>query len=106
MQGVISKVDTSKGTYEIFGKGRTHNIDPAEKAVTACAKRTESEILSQLMSVFGGLSPENLTCDGEASRTHIRAASARLNRAKKALCKELGRTPSEDECYREWRAAS
>jgi len=65
------------------------------------AKRTEAEILNELRSVENGLSPENLCCDGEASATHVRQMSAKLNAEKRALIAELGRTPTLAELYPE-----
>lgn len=48
---------------------------------------------------YGGLSPENLCCDGEASLVHIRRTAARLKRQLRALFTELGRTVTEDQYY-------
>ena len=45
--------------------------------------------------------PENLCCDGEASRTAIRRTLAAIRRDWKACEKEIGRTVSEDEVW-EW----
>jgi hypothetical protein len=63
------------------------------------SKRTDAQILRDLQAVECGLSPENLTCDGEASPAWVRKRSADLNRQKRALIKELGRTPSDRELY-------
>lgn len=57
-------------------------------------KRPDSEILADLQVVEAELSPENLSCDGEASPSWIRRESARLGRRKKELELELGRRPS------------
>jgi len=57
------------------------------------AKRPDSEILSDLRRVESGLSPENLSWDGERSIASQRAAARRLNAEKRRLLAELGREP-------------
>jgi hypothetical protein len=64
-------------------------------------KRTDETILEELRAVENGLSPENLCCDGEASASHIRVMSAKLNAEKRALIAEFGRTPTNRELYPE-----
>lgn len=62
-------------------------------------KRPESEILEALRDVESGLSPENLSCDGIASRAHINQTYRRLMMEKRALVAELGREPTDKELY-------
>lgn len=64
------------------------------------AKRTEDEIMHDLLNVFCGLSPENLTCDGEASNDHVVSQSRKLFAQLAVLEKELGRKVDESEVYR------
>ena len=64
------------------------------------AKRTEDEIMADLLDVFCGLSPENLSADGMNSDTTIRKISARLFKELAVLEKELGRKVDESEVYR------
>lgn len=64
------------------------------------AKRPEREILRDIDSVYCQLSPENLTCDGEASAAHILRMSVHLNRRLRDLFDELGRKVDEIECWR------
>lgn len=64
------------------------------------SSRPESEILADLQSIECGLSPENLSCDGELSRTAINRRYSALTRQKRALIKELGREPTFDELWR------
>lgn len=59
--------------------------------------RTEAQILRDLQDVESGLSPENLTCDGEAPMSYVRKRRAELMRKRKALVKELGREPEYHE---------
>ena len=65
------------------------------------AVRTEADIISDLQEIECGLSPENLSCDGEASAAQIRSQSARLNRQRRALIVELGREPTQQELFPE-----
>ena len=63
------------------------------------AKRPDSEILSDLRRVESGLSPENLSWDGERSIASQRAAARRLNAEKRRLIAELGREPTFSEVW-------
>jgi hypothetical protein len=63
------------------------------------AKRTDAEIISDLQDVECGLSPENLSCDGECSRAQTRARERALLAEKAKLIKELGRQPTNDEVF-------
>ena len=62
-------------------------------------KRSKEEILNELRDVEAGLSPENLSCDGEASKTWVQRRYAELNRQKRQLISELGYTPAYPEIY-------
>ena len=62
-------------------------------------KRTDAAILDDLRRVEDALSPENLTCGGQASRSYVRRRAAERHRRKRALLAELGRTPTEEELY-------
>lgn len=66
-------------------------------------KRADRAILSDIATVYGQLSPENLTCDGELPRSQVRRKAASLNRQLRELFREIGRTVSEEEA---WRSAS
>ncbi len=61
-------------------------------------RRFDADILADLRQVENDLSPENLTCDGEITNpTHLRIRRSNLEKRKKELIEELGRTPSEEE---------
>ncbi len=62
--------------------------------------RPEAEVMADILGVYGELSPENLTCDGELSAAQVRRRSAELHRRLQLLFKEIGRTVSETEAYR------
>jgi hypothetical protein len=99
VNGVVTKVN-SNGTCEIFGV----NYGPNTRTVNAsdmslAAPRSEETIRKSFNAVYGALSPENLYCDGEASRSEVRRKSAVLNRALKALTKENGCLIPEGESY-------
>ena len=99
VNGVVTKVN-SNGTCEVYGVNygpntRTVNVSDMSLA----APRNKEEIRKAFHAVYGALSPENLWCDGEASRSEVRHKRSVLNRALKALAKENGRLIPEGESY-------
>jgi len=77
-------------------------LTPDEKNLTLAGTRTENEIMLNINGCYNNLSPENLSCDGEASRAHMGRTGSHLNRMLKALFAEIGRTVSEDEAGKWW----
>lgn len=63
------------------------------------AKRSEDAIMDDILSVYVKLSPENISHDGERSRSEINRARADLNRQLRALFTEIGREVSETEAW-------
>jgi hypothetical protein len=63
-------------------------------------KRTEDQILFEVACCYNGLSPENLSADGEASLSYMRAERSRINRRLGELFQEIGRKVSEEEIDR------
>lgn len=61
--------------------------------------REDNLLYEALLCCYAGLSPENLTADGEASRTQVQRRSAELNRKIRGICQALGRNVTEDEIY-------
>lgn len=61
--------------------------------------RTEPEIMDDICFIYGMLSPENLTGDGEFSRTEVAKRRAQFNARLRELEKELGRKVTEEEAY-------
>lgn len=55
------------------------------------AKRTDDQIIADLMQVEGQLSPENLHADGERSKTEVSKLYRRLSSKRQKLIEELGR---------------
>ncbi len=68
----------------------------------ASPKRPDAEIMTEILSCYSRLSPENLSCDGMLSRSAMARASAQLNAKLRELFKEIGRKVSEDEAYRSY----
>lgn len=100
------------GTVEGYlGQGRVRLLlttgetrtPKASECKPVTGKRDEDDILDDIDRVYGNLSPENLTCDGECSRSEVARRSAAYNRALRALFKELGREVTEEECYERFR---
>jgi hypothetical protein len=59
----------------------------------------EDKIMKKFLVLACRLSPENLTCDGEISRTEVRKRYAQIMREWKALEKTIGRRVTEDEVW-------
>lgn len=62
-------------------------------------KRTEHEIITEISNVWGDLSPENLSCDGELPMAEQRRRASRLNKQLRELFRELGRQVDELQAY-------
>jgi hypothetical protein len=63
------------------------------------AKRTEEDLMNEILDCYAGLSPENLSCDGEASRAHMMKRSRELNDRLNVAFKELGYRVTETAAY-------
>jgi hypothetical protein len=59
----------------------------------------DNGILMEILNCYNGLSPECLTCDGEASASRIRQQSAKLNRKLKYLQLAIDKQISEEQAY-------
>jgi hypothetical protein len=55
----------------------------------------EQCILEAINGVYNALSPENLTCDGEATMTQVNQKRTKLNRQLRGLFQAMGREVSE-----------
>lgn len=77
---------------------------PTRSATAPTAKalfgRSDAEIIRDIGRIYGQLSPENLTCDGELSRSQVAARRRVLNAKLQALFTEIGRTVDESECWK------
>lgn len=93
--GIVTLVNAQ--SYEVYGPQGTRNLDASQ--VQAAPKRPFDEVKGIIQGVYAGLSPENLTCDGELPRAQVQRRSAELRRALKALFIEAGREVLESEAY-------
>ena len=62
-------------------------------------KRSEDDILIDILDCYCGLSPENLCCDGEASVAETNRRYKKLVARLRVLREELGRDITEGEVY-------
>ena len=95
LQGVVTKL--GQGAYEVYGNGRTQVLQ--HDKVKPVAKRDFATVKDVIGGVYGSLSPENLTCDGELPRAQVESRRAQLHRALKALFIEAGREVTESEAF-------
>lgn len=58
-----------------------------------------NHLIAAINCIYGDLSPENLSCDGELSRAQVQAKYTRLQRALKGCFMALGREVGESEAY-------
>jgi hypothetical protein len=93
------------GTIWKVAPALVHPAGPGAIPAAAPAKRDDAAIMSDILDCYCGLSPENLSCDGEASPEHVRRRGAELNRKLLSLFNEIGRPVSESEAYASDRAS-
>lgn len=99
----------SRGTMKAYPVGSIWTVPPSlmtpapagtsAAPVAPAAKRPEAEIMRDILGCYAGLSPENLTCDGELPRAQVERRRAELSRKLRALFTEIGREVSESEAY-------
>ena len=68
----------------------------------ATMPETEDELMKELDRLCGELSPENLSCDGEISRTAMMIKAREIRAEWKEIEKKLGRKVSEEEAESHW----
>jgi len=94
----------SRGTRSQYSSGGSWRVPHSlvwhdSPSQAKAPSRPEIEILKDISSVYCGLSPENLHCDGESSHSAAMVKYRRLNAQLKSLFKELGREVGEWESY-------
>jgi len=107
LNGKSAKVRTLevRGTVKVRAAGGEWRVPyslltPADGGpVAPPPKRPDAEIIRDLQRVECNLSPENLHCDGEISRSAAARKARVLNGQRRALVKELGREPSTSELW-------
>lgn len=121
-EGTVIKVNPSKlkirqdetrGSLRVRPEGTIWSVPPslcrlvgtsapvATPAAPAApkAKRPDAAIMQDILGVYCSLSPENLSCDGELSRTETARRGAALRAKLRTLFAEIGRTVTESEAY-------
>ena len=63
------------------------------------SRRPFDAVRDEAACVYGHLSPENLSCDGECSRAQVEVKRGQLHRALRALFIEAGREITESEAF-------
>ncbi len=100
----------SRGALKKYPIGTMWNVPPSllspagseNKPVTNTPKpkRSEEEIMLDINGLYGALSPENLTCDGELPWSQVRSRAADIKHRLNDCFRELGRTVSEEESWK------
>lgn len=72
---------------------------PVAAPAVAKPKRANHEIMFDIQSCYNQLSPENLHCDGEISRSAAARKAVGINARLRALFAEYGRKVTEDEAW-------
>lgn len=68
-------------------------------SVSMSLRRPPNEIIRDIAQTYGGLSPENLYCDGELSARKAEPKRRRLEKKLHELFREYGRKVDEGEAY-------
>jgi hypothetical protein len=63
----------------------------------------KEKLMEQLRAIENQLSPENLTCDGEADPRWVRREFKRLHKERAKIIAQLGYEPTIDEIYPEFK---
>lgn len=99
--GVITAINHRDQTVEVFCGTDTRKYKTVGFAdVTPAPKRDSKVIMADFASAHMLLEPENLTCDGERSRSECNRIAAILQRALRALAIENGRMVDSSEAFR------
>lgn len=99
-----------RGTFRSYPAGTIWTVPPSLCQKTDAAgmpvpeapkpKRPDAVIMQDIRRLYNQLSPENLHCDGEISRSMAARRGAAFRRQLADCFKELGRRVSEDEAFR------
>lgn len=104
---VVVRQDEARGTLKSHLVGTKWKV--ASNLVTKVeggpveapkAQRPEADVLRDILECYAGLSPENLTCDGELPRHMVVRRAAALRANLRSLFTEIGRQVTEGEAYR------
>jgi hypothetical protein len=101
--GTITRCNRKTVTVENCDDGsRGYRVSPAmlRAASTSAQKRGENEVMRDIFNQYVLLSPENLSADGERSRSEVSRRRAAIHRRLIALQFELGREVSEEQSWK------
>lgn len=93
--GVVTQF--TPGRIEVYAL--SHALIDDGSRLRAHTRRSYAEVLAEIRGVYNGLSPENLSADGERSRSQVQKLAAVYHRALRALFVEADRSISEEEAY-------
>lgn len=62
--------------------------------------RSNQAIMVDISNCYNNLSPENLSCDGELSRSDIKKKEKQISSRLKSLFKEIGHVVTEEEAFK------
>jgi hypothetical protein len=94
-----AEIDGSGASQATARQARRTKARANRRPARPVRRRSDAEILRDLLSVECQLSPENLTCDGELPQYRVRQRAAKLNRQRRTLVAELGREPTDTEIW-------
>lgn len=100
--GTVVRINSKTVTVENCDDGtRGYRVSPTmlRAAPTSATKRSENDVMRDIFNQYVGLSPENLSADGERSRSEVSRRRAAIHRRIIELQRELGREVSEDQAW-------
>lgn len=91
--------ENNKGTRYKFPVSVLTGMSLADVVSPAGSKTLDGETKAKFVALAGALSPENLCCDGEISKTQVRQRERKIMSAWKKLEREVGETVSETRAW-------
>jgi hypothetical protein len=98
IKGIVTR--SQGGEVEVYSRQdmRFPKLVSAQ-GFTKVARRSEAEVLDELIAVYVSLSPEALTADGERRRSEVVRLRGGFERALRVLWREIGRRVTEEEAF-------
>jgi hypothetical protein len=84
--------------------GETPNAPVQREPLKYNPFNEDNGFLELILGIYNGLSPENLTADGELPYSVVNQKRAKYNRQLRGLFMALGREVTEDEAYEWWKS--
>lgn len=98
-KGVKYKITEERLNRMLSGLPPKSRKAPNPRNFTGYVPTSPEAIIKRLQHIECEMSPENLTCDGEASASYVREKKSRLTAERRALVQALGREPTNQELY-------